>query len=58
MQSDDTRRTPAYYRERAAECERLAGAVISDESRKIFQMLAARWRTLAEADEPPPPGGK
>jgi hypothetical protein len=56
MQSGSPPHTRAYYLERAAECERLAGAAISEDSRKIFQGLAARWRSLAdeEKDEPPP----
>jgi hypothetical protein len=36
-----------YYLERAAECERLAGEVMTEENREILRQLAARWRALA-----------
>jgi hypothetical protein len=49
--------TRADYLERAAECERLAKASVTEESRTILLNLAARWRSLAEQEEPPPDKG-
>ena len=53
MQSNPPR-TRAYYLERAAECERLAEAAMTDENRNILLDLAARWRSFAEKSEQPP----
>jgi hypothetical protein len=53
MQSNPLR-TRAYYLERAAECERLAEAALTDENRNILLDLAARWRSFAEKSEQPP----
>jgi hypothetical protein len=50
----NTPRSRAYYLERAAECERLAGTAMTDENRKILLDLAARWRSFAEQSEQPP----
>jgi hypothetical protein len=53
-------RTPQDYRARADECERLAADAITPSTREIMLYLAARWRSLADADEakaqssPPP----
>jgi hypothetical protein len=48
MQSDDSMpRTPAYYLERATECERLANEAVTQENRSILLELATRWRALA-----------
>lgn len=44
---DNFPRTADYYLERAAECERLAGEVSTEENREILRQLAARWRALA-----------
>jgi hypothetical protein len=43
----------ADYLERAAECERLAEAAVTEENRKILLDLAARWRSFAERSEQP-----
>jgi hypothetical protein len=40
-----------YYLERAAECERLADEVMTEENREILRELAARWRALAAKAE-------
>lgn len=45
--------TPADYRERAAECERLAETAVDEANRKILLDLAARWRALANENDPP-----
>ena len=43
-----------YFLERAVECERLAGEVMTEENCEILRQLAARWRVLAaEADRAP-----
>lgn len=55
MQSDNIPHTNAYYLERAVECERLANAAIIEVNRKILLDLAARWRSLAEGSDEPPP---
>jgi hypothetical protein len=55
MQSDNIPHSRAYYLERAAECERLAKAAITEGNRKILLDLAARWRSLAEGKDEPPP---
>jgi hypothetical protein len=48
MQSgDNLPRTPAYYLERAAECERLADEAVTQENKSILLELATRWRALA-----------
>jgi len=39
------------YRGRAKRCEALAEGTLHPESREILLKLAARWRSLAEADE-------
>jgi hypothetical protein len=39
------------YRERAAECERLAGETRDPQSRDILLNLAKRWRELAAEEE-------
>jgi hypothetical protein len=44
---DSAPRTPAYYLERAIECERLADEAVAQENRLILLELAARWRALA-----------
>jgi hypothetical protein len=50
--------TPAerveYYRERAAECERLAAQATSPENREILLSMSMRWRELAGDDVSPP----
>ncbi len=43
--------TPAEYRERAAECERLAAASQTEKYRETFLHIAATWRRLADEDE-------
>jgi hypothetical protein len=53
MQSNPPR-SRAYYLERAAECERLAEAAMTDDNRKILLDLAARWRAFAAQSEQPP----
>ena len=50
--------TTEEYVKRAEECERLAGACISESNREILLYAAAHWRMLAEADAgalPAPP---
>ena len=44
-------RTALDYRDRANECERLAKAATSQETREILLYLAKRWRGLAREDE-------
>ncbi len=39
-----------YFRERAAECERLATEVQDPRARETFLYVASRWRALIEAD--------
>ena len=43
--------TPAYYRARAEECERLAAAAIGPETREIMTYLAHRWWASVTQDE-------
>jgi hypothetical protein len=40
-------RTPQYFREHAAECERLAKEAVDPHNREIFLYAAAKWRMLA-----------
>jgi hypothetical protein len=44
-----------HYLERAAECERLAHAAVTEENREILRRLAARWRAFAAERQGPPP---
>jgi hypothetical protein len=44
-----------YYLERAAECERLADAAVTEENREILRRLAAQWRAFATGQEGSPP---
>jgi hypothetical protein len=54
----DLPHTADYYLERAAECERLASEVLTEENRQILQQMAARWRGLAaEASRTKPDNG-
>jgi hypothetical protein len=46
-----TPKTPQDFRERAAECERLAEKAIRPEYRETLLYVASRWRALAEEDE-------
>ncbi len=43
--------TPAEYRERAAECERLAADSQTERNRETYLRIAATWRRLADEDE-------
>jgi hypothetical protein len=50
---DNSSKTTEYYLERAVECERLAGAAMTEENREILLRLVARWRAFAsERDSP------
>ena len=44
-------RTPQEFRERAAECERLAASAPTPETRETMLYVASRWRAMAEEDE-------
>ncbi|MDB5409731.1 MAG: hypothetical protein JWL84_4643 [Rhodospirillales bacterium] len=44
-------KTPAEFRERAAECERLAAEVTDPTIERTLLFVAARWRSLAKEDE-------
>jgi hypothetical protein len=56
MKSDESSPKSAdYYLERAAECERLADAAVTEENREILRRLAARWRAFAAEQEGSPP---
>lgn len=46
-----TPRTPQDFRERAAECERLAELASRPETRETLLYVASRWLALAEEDE-------
>jgi hypothetical protein len=50
--------TNDYCLERAAECERLAEEVLSEQDRKILLDLAKRWRALAKTEGSPPDRGE
>jgi hypothetical protein len=52
---DSLPHTTAFYQERAADCERLAGEAVTEELRQIYLMLAARWRALAPTNDGSPP---
>jgi len=58
MQTQTPAERVEYYRERAAECERLAAQSTSPENRELLLYMAMRWRALAGDDvtlpEPPP----
>jgi hypothetical protein len=54
--NDESIRSVEYYLERAAECERLAAAAMTEDNREIFLRLAARWRRAAEERSPPDDG--
>jgi hypothetical protein len=43
--------TPQDFRDRAAECERLAATATNPEARETMIYVASRWRALAEEDE-------
>jgi hypothetical protein len=43
--------TPQDFRDRAAECERLAEKATQPEPRETMLYVASRWRALAEEDE-------
>jgi len=50
---DNSSKTTEYYLERAVECERLAGAAMTEENREILLRLVVRWRAFAsERDSP------
>jgi hypothetical protein len=52
--SNDKRSQPETleeYRQRAAECERLAASSELKRNREIFLQLAATWHRLADEDE-------
>ena len=42
---------PRYFRERAAECERLAAECVDPRARETLRYVASRWRALADEDE-------
>ena len=42
---------PRYFRERAAECERLAEISRSPRDRETLLFVASRWRAMADEDE-------
>ena len=44
-------KTPQTYRERVAQCERLASHAHHPSSREMMIYLAMRWRALADEDE-------
>jgi hypothetical protein len=44
-------KTPQDFRERAAECQRLAEIAVNPETRETLFYVASRWRALAEEDE-------
>jgi hypothetical protein len=43
--------TPQEYRERAADCERLAGEAARPHDREAMLYAAKRWHDLAEEEE-------
>jgi hypothetical protein len=43
---------PEFYRERAAECERLAAQAAKAETRETMLYLAMRWHALADEASP------
>jgi hypothetical protein len=43
--------TPEEYRQRAADCERVAAETSSADVRETMLEVAARWRRLADEDE-------
>jgi hypothetical protein len=47
-------KTPADYRVRAVECERLAEQASNPDTREIMTYLAMRWLALAEQAEKTP----
>jgi hypothetical protein len=52
---ENASQSAAYCLERAAECERLADAAVTEENREILRRLAARWRAFAAEQEGSPP---
>jgi hypothetical protein len=44
-------RAMAYYRECAAQCERLARTTALEDERELFMTRAAQWRDLAWEEE-------
>jgi len=60
MQTQTAAERVEYYRERAAECERLAAQATSPENRELLLYMAMRWQALAGHDVtlPEPPPGK
>ena len=46
-----TPKTPQDYRDRAAECERLAADMWEPRARETLLYVASRWRAMANADE-------
>jgi hypothetical protein len=44
-------KTPQDFRDRAAECERLAVAATNPATRETLLYVACRWLALAEDDE-------
>jgi hypothetical protein len=49
----DHPQTPQYFRERAAECQRLAEEIADPKNRETLLYVATRWRALADEDDPP-----
>jgi hypothetical protein len=45
------RSEPQEFRERAAECERLAKVSTSRRDRETLLFVASRWRAMADEDE-------
>ena len=43
--------TPQDFRDRAAECERLAATMQEPAARETLLYVASRWRAIADADE-------
>ena len=42
---------PLHFRERAAECERLANITKNPDYRETLLYVAMRWRAMADEDE-------
>jgi len=47
MQTQTPAERVEYYRERAAECKRLAAQATSPENRELLLDMAMRWQALA-----------
>jgi len=43
--------TPPDFRDRAAECDRLAATALNPKTRETMLYIASRWRALADENE-------